>query len=62
MGNNATKVSAKDFRSEVEQMNAEIQELIKKLTRQNDIENPNKLLDGQLINKSIQNQHKPVIK
>ena len=43
MGNNAQKVSAADFKKEVEQVDAEIAEFIRKLQRQNAIDNPNKL-------------------
>lgn len=43
MGNDAARVSAGDFRQEVEQVNEEIAEFIKKLNRQNEINNPNKL-------------------
>ncbi|MBR0456549.1 MAG: TetM/TetW/TetO/TetS family tetracycline resistance ribosomal protection protein [Firmicutes bacterium] len=43
LGNNAQRVSAKDFRVEVEQVNEEIREYLKQLERRNEIENPNKL-------------------
>ena len=43
MCNDAGRVSAKDFRAEVEQMNEEIAQLIKNLTRITERENPNKL-------------------
>ena len=43
LGNNAQRVSAKDFRVEVEQVNEEIREYLKQLKRRNEIENPNKL-------------------
>ena len=43
MGNDAQRVSAPEFKNEVEQVNTEISEYIKKLTRKNEIENPNKL-------------------
>lgn len=43
MGNDAFKVSAADFRKEVEQVDAEIAEFIRKLQRQNAMDNPNKL-------------------
>ena len=43
LGNNAQRVSARDFKAEVEQVNEEIREFIKSLSRQNAIENPNKL-------------------
>lgn len=42
-GNNAMKISAADFRAEIEQVNREIAEIIKKLARKNEIENPNRL-------------------
>lgn len=42
-GNDAVKISAGDFKKEIEQANAEISEYIKKLTRKNEINNPNKL-------------------
>lgn len=44
MGNNAHRVSANDFRKEVEQVNAEISEYIKQLSRRNALENPNKII------------------
>ena len=43
LGNNAQRVSAKDFRVEVEQVNEEIRDYLKQLERRNEIENPNKL-------------------
>jgi len=43
LGNNAQRVSAKDFRTEVEQVNEKIREYLKQLKRRNEIENPNKL-------------------
>ena len=43
LGNNAQRVSAKDFRVEVEQVNEEIREYLRQLERRNIIENPNKL-------------------
>jgi len=43
LGNNAMRVSATDFKAEVEQVNEEIREYLKQLSRRNDIENPNKL-------------------
>ena len=43
LGNNAMRVSAGDFKAEVEQVNNEIREYLKQLSRRNDIENPNKL-------------------
>ncbi|MBQ3321855.1 MAG: TetM/TetW/TetO/TetS family tetracycline resistance ribosomal protection protein [Firmicutes bacterium] len=43
LGNNAQRVSAKDFRTEVEQVNEEIRDYLKQLERRNEIENPNKL-------------------
>ena len=43
LGNNAMRVSARDFKAEVEQVNEEIREYLKQLSRRNDIENPNKL-------------------
>lgn len=42
-GNDATKVSAEEFKDEIEQVNAEINEFIKKLAQKNKAENPNKL-------------------
>lgn len=44
MGNNASRVSATDFKKEVEQVNAEIAEFIRQLTRRNRMENPNRLV------------------
>ena len=44
LGNNAHRVSANDFREEVEQVNEEIREYLKQLARRNEIENPNKLI------------------
>ena len=43
LGNNAQRLSANDFREEVEQVNEEIREFLKQLARRNEIENPNKL-------------------
>ena len=43
MGNDASRVSANDFRQEIEQVNDEIAEYIRRLNRQNEINNPNKL-------------------
>ncbi|MDO4175916.1 MAG: TetM/TetW/TetO/TetS family tetracycline resistance ribosomal protection protein [Bacillota bacterium] len=54
MGNNAHRVSADEFKREVEQVNEEISEYIRQLSRRNKIENPNKL-------EIPQNEHKDVI-
>ena len=43
LGNNAQRLSANDFREEVEQVNEEIRDFLKQLARRNEIENPNKL-------------------
>ena len=43
LGNNAQRLSANDFREEVEQVNNEIRDFLKQLARRNEIENPNKL-------------------
>ncbi|MDO4518243.1 MAG: NYN domain-containing protein, partial [Bacillota bacterium] len=43
MGNNAHKLSAKDFKKEIEDVNAEISDFIKNLLRKNSRENPNRL-------------------
>ncbi len=45
MGNNASKVSAKDFRKEVEQIEANIQEAVARRSLQNQREHANKLGD-----------------
>ncbi len=44
LGNNAHRLSANDFREEVEQVNEEIRDYLKQLARRNEIENPNKLI------------------
>ncbi|MGX8774201.1 MAG: NYN domain-containing protein, partial [Bacillota bacterium] len=44
LGNNARRLSAKDFREEVEQVNEEIRDFLKQLARRNEIENPNRLI------------------
>ena len=43
LGNDAMRVSAREFKKEVEQVNEEISAFLKQLTRRNEIENPNKL-------------------
>ena len=43
LGNNAQRLSANDFREEVERVNEEIRDFLKQLARRNEIENPNKL-------------------
>lgn len=43
LGNNAMRVSAAEFKKEVEQVNEEISAFLKQLARRNEIENPNKL-------------------
>ena len=43
MGNDAQRISATDFRGEVEGVNEEIAEYIRGLQRKNRIENPNRL-------------------
>ena len=43
LGNDAMRVSAREFKKEVEQVNEEISAFLKQLARQNEIENPNKL-------------------
>jgi len=43
LGNNAMRVSAREFKREVEQVNEEISAFLKQLARRNEIENPNKL-------------------
>ncbi|MCQ2547040.1 MAG: TetM/TetW/TetO/TetS family tetracycline resistance ribosomal protection protein [Clostridia bacterium] len=53
-GNNAHRVSADEFKKEVEQVNEEIGEYISRLARRNRVENPNKL-------EIPQNEHKDVV-
>jgi len=43
LGNNAMRVSAQDFKAEVEQVNEEIRTYLKQLARRNEIDHPNKL-------------------
>lgn len=43
LGNDAMRVSAREFKKEVEQVNEEISAFLKQLARRNEIENPNKL-------------------
>lgn len=43
LGNNAMRVSAQEFKAEVEQVNEEIREYLKQLARRNEIDYPNKL-------------------
>jgi len=43
LGNEAARVSAREFREEVGQVNEEISAFLKQLARRNEIENPNKL-------------------
>ena len=43
LGNDAMRVSASEFKKEVEQVNEEISAFLKQLARRNEIENPNKL-------------------
>ena len=43
LGNDALRVSAREFKKEVEQVNEEISAFRKQLARRNEIENPNKL-------------------
>ena len=43
LGNNARRVSAGEFKTEVEQVNEEIRNFLKQLARRNEIDNPNKL-------------------
>ena len=43
LGNDALRVSAREFKKEVEQVNEEISAFLKQLARRNEIENPNKL-------------------
>lgn len=43
LGNNAMRVSAAEFKKEVEHVNEEISAFLKQLARRNEIENPNKL-------------------